>query len=166
MLSLASYPPKSYRTKRPEMLVTTHKSLIGLVRLLLGVFSLMLIISLTAQVTVYSDVALTTTVGTYSNIQDAINGATTLDGHLVVADASTHAEAVVVDKSLPLIGQRYGDTSTSGGVYHIAGTALDADTSKRLFLSNTQVRKGFSPSPLFQSIKYVPVFSCFALRTV
>lgn len=50
----------------------------------------------------------------YATIQEAINANSTLDGHTILVDAGVYNEAVVVNKSLSLVGKTKFDTVVDG----------------------------------------------------
>lgn len=62
----------------------------------------------------------------YATIQEAINDDSTLDGHTILVDAGVYSEAVVVNKSLSLVGESMFNTVVDGmGVDSVVSIEAD-----------------------------------------
>jgi parallel beta-helix repeat protein len=67
----------------------------------------------------------------YTTIQEAINDNETLDGHVILADAGTYFENVVVNKSLSIIGEDKSNTVINGsGIIPVYVTASNVSIRK------------------------------------
>jgi hypothetical protein len=93
-------------------------------------------------VRVYTDNTLTTLVSSHATIQAAINAGTTLSGYAIDVDAGTYTEALLINKSLTILGPNAA-VSPNGGS-RVAEAIIDLTGGSRIKIATNDITlKGF-----------------------